>query len=70
MTHAGAATRLHHWLRQAVRLDPSSFIRQVGETYATQIFIIALGFVNSILVTRFLGPRDAGCSPPPTPSPR
>jgi O-antigen/teichoic acid export membrane protein len=60
MTHAGAATRLHHWLRQAVQLDPSSFIRQVVETYATQIFVVVLGFANSILVTRLLGPEGRG----------
>jgi O-antigen/teichoic acid export membrane protein len=45
------------------RLDSllaSGFIRQVGETYATQVFVVALGFVNSILVTRLLGPEGRG----------
>jgi O-antigen/teichoic acid export membrane protein len=41
-------------------LGPSSFIRQVGETYATQVFVVALGFVNSVLVTRLLGPEGRG----------
>jgi O-antigen/teichoic acid export membrane protein len=41
-------------------LGPSSFVRQVGETYATQVFVVALGFVNSILVTRLLGPEGRG----------
>lgn len=38
----------------------SSFIRQVSETYLTQIFLVALGFVNSVLVTRLLGPDGRG----------
>jgi len=49
------------WRRHvAAHLAPSSFVRQVGETYATQIVIIALGFINSILVTRLLGPEGRG----------
>jgi len=38
----------------------SQFIRQVAETYFTRIFVVALGFVNSILVTRILGPEGRG----------
>jgi O-antigen/teichoic acid export membrane protein len=42
------------------KLPASGFVRQVGETYATQVFLVALGFVNSILVTRLLGPEGRG----------
>lgn len=42
------------------KLPASGFVRQVGETYATQVFVVALGFVNSILVTRLLGPEGRG----------
>lgn len=42
------------------RLLSSGFIRQVGETYVTQIAVVLLGFVNSILVTRLLGPGGRG----------
>ncbi len=42
------------------RLRPSGFIRQVLETYLTQVSIVALSFVNSILVTRLLGPEGRG----------
>jgi O-antigen/teichoic acid export membrane protein len=38
----------------------SQFIRQVSETYFTRLFLVALGFVNSILVTRILGPEGRG----------
>jgi O-antigen/teichoic acid export membrane protein len=54
--------RLRDRLRAGLldRLPASGFIRQVGETYATQTFVVALGFVNSILVTRLLGPEGRG----------
>ena len=42
------------------RLTSSVFVRQVSETYLTQLSIIALSFVNSILVTRLLGPDGRG----------
>jgi O-antigen/teichoic acid export membrane protein len=42
------------------RLLSSGFIRQVGETYFTQIAVVLLGFVNSILVTRLLGAEGRG----------
>jgi O-antigen/teichoic acid export membrane protein len=42
------------------RLASSQFVRQVSETYLTQLFVVALGFVNSILVTRILGPEGRG----------
>jgi O-antigen/teichoic acid export membrane protein len=42
------------------RFLASQFIREVGETYATQIFLVVLGFANSILVTRLLGPEGRG----------
>jgi O-antigen/teichoic acid export membrane protein len=42
------------------RLTSSVFVRQVSETYLTQLSIVALGFVNSILVTRILGPEGRG----------
>lgn len=41
-------------------LPAAGFIRQVGETYATQIALVLLGFVNSILVVRLLGPAGRG----------
>lgn len=53
-------------LRQALRAGTwrdvvsSSFVRQVAETYLTRVFIVALGFVNSVLVTRILGPEGRG----------
>ena len=37
------------------RLLSSGFIRQVGETYVTQVAVVCW-LVNSILVTRLLGP--------------
>ena len=46
--------------RLSVALGETSFVRQVGETYATQVFVVALGFVNSVLVTRLLGPEGRG----------
>jgi O-antigen/teichoic acid export membrane protein len=45
------------WWRGAAA---SPFIRQVSETYLTRILIVALGFVNSVLVTRILGPEGRG----------
>jgi O-antigen/teichoic acid export membrane protein len=42
------------------RLLASGFVRQVGETYFTQVAVVLLGFVNSILVTRLLGPEGRG----------
>jgi O-antigen/teichoic acid export membrane protein len=42
------------------RLARSEFVRQVSETYLTQLGVVALGFVNSILVTRLLGPEGRG----------
>ena len=51
------------WRRAAstlARLRSSEFIRQVSETYLTQASIVALSFVNSILVTRLLGPEGRG----------
>jgi O-antigen/teichoic acid export membrane protein len=42
------------------RLRSSQFIRQVSETYLTQVSVIALSFVNSIVVTRLLGPEGRG----------
>jgi O-antigen/teichoic acid export membrane protein len=41
-------------------LSSSSFIRQVSETYLTRLSVVALGFINSILVTRILGPEGRG----------
>ena len=35
-------------------------MRQVSETYLTRLSVVALGFVNSILVTRILGPEGRG----------
>ncbi len=42
------------------RLASSEFVRQVSETYLTRLFVVALGFVNSVLVTRILGPEGRG----------
>ena len=42
------------------RLASSEFVRQVSETYLTRLSLVALGFVNSILVTRILGPEGRG----------
>ncbi len=42
------------------RLLASGFVRQVGETYLTQVAVVVLGFVNSVLVTRLLGPQGRG----------
>jgi len=42
------------------RLASSRFVREVSETYLTRLFLVALGFVNSILVTRILGPEGRG----------
>ncbi len=36
------------------------FVRQVSETYLTRFLIVVLGLVNSILVTRILGPEGRG----------
>ena len=41
-------------------LPAAGFMRQVGETYFTQIAVVLLGFVNSILVVRLLGPAGRG----------
>ena len=52
---------LHRGSRAAAPLLRSSgFIRQVGETYLTQIAVVAIGLANSILVTRLLGPEGRG----------
>ncbi len=53
MDFRGALARLR-------RLPAVGFIRQVGETYFTQIAVVLLGFVNSILVVRLLGPAGRG----------
>jgi O-antigen/teichoic acid export membrane protein len=42
------------------RLASSEFVRQVSETYLTRLLLVALGFVNSVLVTRILGPEGRG----------
>ncbi len=42
------------------RVAASPFIRQVSETYLTRVLIVALGLVNSVLVTRILGPEGRG----------
>src|SRR3972149_5050150 len=42
------------------RLRSSEFIRQGSEPSLTQASIVALSFVNSILVTRLLGPEGRG----------
>jgi O-antigen/teichoic acid export membrane protein len=42
------------------RLLSSGFVRQVGETYFTQVAVVMLGVVNSVLVTRLLGPEGRG----------
>ncbi|MFI4941771.1 MAG: oligosaccharide flippase family protein [Burkholderiales bacterium] len=42
------------------RLVSSEFVRQVAETYLTQLSVVALGVVNSVLVTRILGPEGRG----------
>jgi O-antigen/teichoic acid export membrane protein len=42
------------------RLASSEFVRQVSETYLTRLFLVALAFVNSVLVTRILGPEGRG----------
>lgn len=42
------------------RLLSSGFVRQVGETYFTQVAVVLLGIVNSVLVTRLLGPEGRG----------
>jgi O-antigen/teichoic acid export membrane protein len=53
-------------LRISPRLTPlrhiasSHFVRQVLETYLTRVLVVALGLVNSILVTRILGPEGRG----------
>ena len=44
----------------APRLPYAGFIRQVGETYLTQIAVVVIGLANSILVTRLLGPEGRG----------
>jgi O-antigen/teichoic acid export membrane protein len=42
------------------RLASSEFVHQVSETYLTRLAVVVLGFVNSILVTRVLGPEGRG----------
>jgi O-antigen/teichoic acid export membrane protein len=42
------------------RLTSSEFVRQVSETYLTRLSVVALGFINSIVVTRILGPEGRG----------
>lgn len=41
-------------------LASAPFVRQVSETYLTRVLIVALGLVNSVLVTRILGPEGRG----------
>jgi O-antigen/teichoic acid export membrane protein len=50
------AMRLETWRD----LASSAFVRQVSETYLTRVLVVALGFVNSVLVTRLLGPEGRG----------
>jgi O-antigen/teichoic acid export membrane protein len=38
----------------------SAFVRDTVETYLTRLSVVALGVVNSILVTRILGPEGRG----------
>ena len=41
-------------------LTRSDFLRQVAETFGTRVFLIAIGVVSSVLVTRALGPEGRG----------
>lgn len=38
----------------------SDFVRKVAETFATRVFLIGIGLVTSIIVTRILGPEGRG----------
>lgn len=38
----------------------SDFVRKVAETFATRIFLLGIGLVTSIIVTRILGPEGRG----------
>jgi O-antigen/teichoic acid export membrane protein len=61
---AGASTPaigLRGILREcATGLADSDFVRKVAETYATQIFLIAIGLAMSVTVARVLGPQGRG----------
>jgi O-antigen/teichoic acid export membrane protein len=46
--------------RQLTDLAASDFVRKVAETYATQIFLIAIGLATSVTVARVLGPQGRG----------
>ena len=48
---------LSSWFK---RLVASDFIRKVGETFATRIFLIGIGLVTTVIVTRTLGPEGRG----------
>jgi O-antigen/teichoic acid export membrane protein len=43
-----------------VRIASSDFIRKVGETFVTRIFIIGIGLASSVIVARILGPQGRG----------
>jgi O-antigen/teichoic acid export membrane protein len=47
-------------LERIQRIAASDFVRKVAETYATQVFLLAVSLVTSITVTRILGPQGRG----------
>jgi O-antigen/teichoic acid export membrane protein len=42
------------------RIFSSDFIRKVGETFITRIFLIGIGLATSVIVARILGPEGRG----------
>lgn len=42
------------------RIVSSDFIRKVGETFVTRIFLIVIGLATSVIVARALGPEGRG----------
>jgi O-antigen/teichoic acid export membrane protein len=42
------------------RIVSSDFIRKVGETFVTRIFLIGIGLATSVIVARILGPEGRG----------
>jgi O-antigen/teichoic acid export membrane protein len=57
MTNSSLEDMLHTFYSRIVSSD---FIRKVGETFATQICLIGIGLVTSVIVARALGPEGRG----------
>ena len=49
-----------HGLELLIQLKHSDFVRKISQTFATRVFVAAIGLITSVLVARSLGPEGRG----------